>query len=174
MANIYLEKKKEYSETERSVNFAENENDKSTADRNVPRSNGILFKRDNFLGDYLKEERDDVVVGGYTPTVDDSLKLQKLLIENSSFPHPKENSIFPAQLPGETAIEEPDSIHVPLCIGLKTVENVVWPYSIFGQVNIAVQNERQRVEWCMCIMIDKAFTLVMHTFRKFSDTHTLV
>jgi len=26
----------------------------------------------------------------------------------------------------------------------------------------------------MCIMIDKAFTLVMHTFRKFSDTHTLV
>lgn len=115
MANIQLEKKKDDPvSTDRSVNFATTE----------PVSSEKLFKRSNFLGDYLKQERDDVIVGGYTPTVEDSRKLEKLLIDNYTLSHPSER-----------VIESGNVINVPLCIGLKTLENVVWPYSIFGQVN---------------------------------------
>lgn len=83
-----------------------------------------LFRRANFTGQYLRQERDDVTLGGYTPSVDDSEKLTKCLSENVNVPHPSEN-----------AVEElGNNVNVPLSVGLKTVENVVWPYSIFGQV----------------------------------------
>lgn len=115
MAETQLRTNTNYLQPERSVNFAETAGE--------PLSGDDLFKRSDFLRNYLKQEKDDVVVGGYTPTVDDSKNLQKQLIENVNLSHP-----------GEGDIEDVESICVPLCIGLKSVENVLWHYSIFSQV----------------------------------------
>ncbi|XP_045161165.2 nephrocystin-4-like isoform X2 [Mercenaria mercenaria] len=80
------------------------------------------FKRNSYMSQYLHNEKQEVIFGGYTPSVTDGAKLTERLIQNRTLPHPRDGNV-------EDAI-----ITVPLCIGLIGVENVLVPFSFFNQV----------------------------------------
>lgn len=85
-------------------------------------SSQVGHKWNNSISSYLKNEKQEVIIGGYVPSVTDGTRLKHKLIENQALPHPQEALV-------EGAFET-----VPVCIGLTSVENVFLPQSYFQQV----------------------------------------
>jgi len=86
--------------------------------------NGDSYKRISFFKDYLAKEKNDIVIGGYTPSVEDSKKLQACLRQKCCVAHPN------------VALLDSGIATVPLCVGFTGVENVVWPYDVYPQVGL--------------------------------------
>ncbi|KAH3821253.1 hypothetical protein DPMN_123015 [Dreissena polymorpha] len=84
--------------------------------------NNNVRKRADFFREYLETQKKEVVIGGYTPTIEDSNNLKGYLVKNTVVRHLNE-SVF-----------EDKCVNVPLCIGLTAIDNVVWPHSSFHEV----------------------------------------
>jgi hypothetical protein len=91
---------------------------------NIPEaSENGSHKRNSSMSQYLQNEKDEVIFGGYTPSVTDGTKLSQRFSEVRPLLHPKED-IF------QNGVKT-----LPICIGLLSVDNILPPTSFFNQVN---------------------------------------
>ena len=114
------------------------------------------YKRNSSMSEYLKNEKEEVIFGGYTPSVTDGTKLSQRFSETRSLPHAKEE--YSVQNGTKT---------VPICIGLLSVDNIIPPSAFFSQVkknenHFFVQvNYRWYLHWCQenspCGVIHRLF-----------------